>query len=92
MKECKPLKHNFINSGYGSDLICTKCGYAAKQAALPIGVEIRAEIAVPIVREKIEVPVFNGEKTVRVERYKDDVMKEFRKSVGLGISVSNNGL
>lgn len=60
--------------------------------AVPVSLSVQRQIIEPAAREMVEIPFFNGSKVVRVKRYKDDVMKEFRKSVGLGISVSNNGL
>lgn len=36
-------KHNFVRSGYGEDVICTECGYAAMQARV-----LKPEITVNI--------------------------------------------
>ena len=70
-------KHNFVCLGYGDDLICTKCGNAAKQARLkPIAEPLSQPLSQPILREKIEVPLYVGNKTVRVSVYKDEFLKQ----------------
>ena len=57
--------------------------------AVPSSLSVQREIVEPFIREEIEAPVLVGDKVVRIKRYKDDVMKEFRKSVGLGIPVND---
>jgi len=76
-------KHNFVSSGYGNDLICTKCGYAAMQATLPMPTS--EPIQQPILRETIEVPLCTGDKTVRVTVYRDEIEKQLYKSLHLNI-------
>lgn len=80
MMDCK---HKWVRSGYGNDLICKKCEYATLQAAMPITVSIAKPITEPLLREKIEIPVFTGDKTVRVSVYKDEFEKQLFRSVGL---------
>lgn len=77
-------KHNFVRSGHGNDLICTKCGYAAMQATMtmPIAENIRQSI----LRERIEVPLWVGDKTVRIPVYKDEFEKELQRSLGLDLA------
>lgn len=69
-------KHNFVRSGYGNDLICTKCGYAAKQAVMPIAEPATAPTSQPILREKIEIPFYNGSEHTRISVYKDEFLKQ----------------
>lgn len=69
--ECK---HNFVRSGFGNDLICTKCGYAAMRATMTM--PITSPIKEPILREKIEIPFYNGSEHARMSVYKDDFMKQ----------------
>lgn len=76
-------EHNFVRSGYGNDLICTKCGYVAMQETLPM--PNSSPIQQPILREKIEVPLCVGDKTVRVSVYKDEIEKELYKHLELNV-------
>lgn len=50
--ECE---HNWVRSGYGNDLICTKCGYAATQATIKkeLGIQSPSEIWNNIVSKAI---------------------------------------
>ena len=75
--ECK---HNWIRSGHGNDLICTKCGYAAMQATLS------EPSTQPIIRETIEVPFYNGSEYTRVSIYKDDIEKALYRQFNIGIN------
>lgn len=82
-------EHDFVRSGHGKDLICTKCGYAAMQGqlAMPMQAPLLQPSAQPIMRETIEVPFYDGEKTVRVSVYKDELLREMRKEMGLTIGL-----
>jgi hypothetical protein len=77
-------KHNFVRSGYGDDLICTKCGQAAMQAS--IRTSLFELSAVPILIEEMEVPVIHDCKVKRVSVSKDNFKKELSKSLGLDIN------
>lgn len=47
-------KHNFVKSGYGNDMICTKCGYAAMQATINPSVNLSESINVrPIISKDL---------------------------------------
>lgn len=84
-------KHNWVKSGYGNDLICTKCGYAAMQAELSM--PSTAPIQQPLLREKMEVPLYTGDKTVRVSVYKDEIEKQLYKHLyeHLGLDIMQGG-
>lgn len=78
-------KHNWVRSGYGNDLICTKCGYAAMQAVLTMPTQ-DMPISQPMARRTIEVPMFTGDKNVRVSVYKDEFEKILQRAIGLDIT------
>ncbi|OAK72686.1 hypothetical protein [Lederbergia galactosidilytica] len=72
------------------DQFCTKCGLKQMQNAMAMTVPpISQPIAQPIVREKIEVPFYNGSEHTRISVYKDELMEQLRKEQGLTI---NHGL
>lgn len=81
-------KHKWVRSGYGNDLICTKCGYAAKQGVLTMptqdmSLSISSQ---PMARETIEIPICTGNKSERVSVYKDELIKELQRSLDLDIA------
>jgi hypothetical protein len=77
-------KHNFVRSGYGDDLICTKCGQSAMQAS--IRTSVFGSSAASILREEMKVPVIHDGKVKRVSVSKDNFKKELSKSLGLDIN------
>ena len=77
-------KHDWVRTGYENDLVCTKCGYAARQATMTM--PVTEPIQQPILREKMEVPLCTGDKTVKVSVYKDEIEKELQKSLGLDVT------
>lgn len=82
--ECR---HTFVRSGHGYDLVCTKCGKAAMQAAIPLSSQsIASEIKQPIMRETVKVPFYDGEKNVSVSVYKDELEKEMKKALMVNIN------
>ena len=78
-------KHNWVKSGYGNDLICTKCGYAAMQAthSMPSS-GVTQE---PMLRKEIEVGLFNGSEMVKGIVYEDEFKKQLKKSMGLNLNL-----
>ena len=74
-------KHDWVRSGYGNDLICIKCGYAAMQATMTM--PVTEPIQQPILREKMEVPLCTGDKTVRVSVYKDEIERQLNKAFNI---------
>lgn len=76
-------KHDWARSGYGNDLICKICGYASSQATLTM--PATETIQQPILREKMEVPLCIGYKTVRVSVYKDEIEKELSKAFDINL-------
>lgn len=79
-------KHNFVRSGYGNDLICTKCGYAAKQATLPFSSKVGSSLAMPAGREKVKMPHYTGSETVVIEVFRDDIKKELKRELGFDLT------
>ena len=78
--ECK---HNFVRSGYGNDLICTKCGYAAAQATLTM--PATETIIKPNLRQEVKIPIYNGDKTEIVSVYKDELERQLNKVFNVNI-------
>lgn len=81
-------KHKWVNAKDGTlDQICTKCKKRAKQAymSMPIGAETRGDIKQPIMRKRMEVPLFIGDKTIRVDTYEDEIKKSIEKKLGLDV-------
>lgn len=79
-------KHNWVKSGYGNDLICTKCGYAAMQAqATGNMVEPTTQ---PLLREEVSIPLYNSSETIIVPVYKDELEKALSRAIGLDIMQS----
>ena len=76
--------HKWVRPGYGNDLLCIKCGYASMQATMTM--PVTEPIQQPILREKMEVPLCTGDKTVKVSVYKDELIKELQRSLGLDIA------
>ena len=79
-------KHNFVRSGHGNDLICTRCGYAAMQATLS------KPLIQPVLRETIEVPFYNGSEHTRVSTYKDDIERALNQQFNIGINYNEKPL
>ncbi|UPK45755.1 hypothetical protein [Paenibacillus pabuli] len=52
-------------------------------SAIPITTQ---PVALPIMRESVVVPIYDGEKTVRVSVYKDELESMIKRSMGFGIS------
>lgn len=84
-------KHEWENTKDGSlDKHCVKCGKKVKQGRLtmPNKATTQADVILPAGREIVKVPHYTGEKTVVFEAFKDDLVKEFNKS--LNLSIINN--
>lgn len=50
---------------------------------MPLAAEVSSPIAMPIGRETMEVPLFTGDKHVRISVYKDDFLKQIQIERGL---------
>ncbi|NBI08235.1 hypothetical protein [Senegalia massiliensis] len=74
-------------------LICSKCSKKVHKGQLTnkISADISASITLPIAREQIDMPHYNGEETVIVKVYKDDLIKELYKGLNLSINNFNKG-
>lgn len=77
--ECE---HNWVRSGYGNDLICTKCGYAAAQATLTmLATEPVANLNS---REETNISININPGTETAEELSKRIAKELHKSIRLG--------
>lgn len=70
-------EHNWVRSGYGNDLICTKCGYAAAQATLTM--PTTEPMIKPNLRQEVKIPVYNGDKMEISLAYKDEIEKKLNR-------------
>lgn len=80
-------KHKWIDMEDGTlDQFCMKCSIKQKRnvMALPLSESVVAPITVPILRETMAVHTLVGMMNV----YKDDLMKDFKESQGIGINQS----
>lgn len=88
MKKCN---HKWVAMEDGTkDKFCVRCRKFAMQAqmAMPTKSETSVSASQPLGRERIEVPFFNGSEHIRVEVYKDDLIKQMNKEVGLDFTPS----
>lgn len=73
-------KHNFVRSGYGNDLICTKCGYAAMQAVATLPIQ---EL---ITRETVDIVINTGGNSGVISVHKDEREKELKRELGFDLT------
>ncbi|HZK44371.1 MAG TPA: hypothetical protein VFC73_08850 [Syntrophomonadaceae bacterium] len=78
-------KHDFVRSGHGNDLICTKCGYAAAQATFTA--PIIEPMIKPNLRQEVKIPIHNGDKTEIGMIYKDELERKLNKAFMLNALV-----
>lgn len=88
MSRCK---HKWVNMEDGTlDKFCVRCRKFAKQAqmSMPVTMPTGLTASMPMGREKIEVPFYNGSEHTRIEVYKDDLIKQMNKEIGLDFTPS----
>lgn len=75
------------------DQVCVKCSIKRMQGAmiLPANESVEAPKMEPVMRERIEIPVFTGDKTVRVSVFKDDFERQMKKQLGLYPTLFESG-
>lgn len=84
-------KHKWVDMEDGTlDKFCVRCRKFAMQAqlAMPAKAEATMSTSLPLGREKIEVPFYNGSEHIRIEVYKDDLIKQMNKEIGLDFTPS----
>lgn len=82
MRKCK---HKWVDMEDGTlDKLCVRCRKFAMQAVMkPTSVSATANPSLPAGRETIEVPFYTGSEHVRINVYKDDLIKQKNKEIGL---------
>ncbi|WP_381482234.1 hypothetical protein [Sporosarcina contaminans] len=89
----RKCQHKWVIMEDGSlDKFCVRCRRYAKQAQLAMPATVSASVSAsqPILRETIEVPFYNGSEHTRMTVYKDDLIKQINKEIGLTIDHFNN--
>ncbi|MCM3111681.1 hypothetical protein [Lederbergia lenta] len=83
--------HKWIDLEDGTlDRFCVKCRKFAMQAmAMPSKIESTLPNGLPTASEKIEVPFYNGSEHMRMTVYKDDVLKQMSKELGIPDALMN---
>ena len=76
-------KHDWVRSGYGNDLICTKCGYASAQATLTM--PATETMIKPNLRQEVKIPIYDGKKTEIVSVYKDELEIQLSKAFNINV-------
>ncbi len=73
---------------------CVRCAKFAMQAqmAMPAHAPLTQPLGQPAGRETIEVPFFNGSEHMRISVYKDEIIKQMNKEIGLSFSPISNKL
>ncbi len=53
---------------------------------MPSSIDATVTSALPLGREEMEVPFYNGSEHTRMTVYKDDLLKQINKEIGLSIN------
>lgn len=87
MKKCN---HKWVAMEDGTnDKFCVRCRKFAMQAVVkPASVGAMAGPSSSMGREMMEVPFYTGSEHVRVNVYKDDLIKQINKEIGLDFTPS----
>lgn len=80
--ECK---HKWIDMEDGSlDQFCVRCRKFQMQAILnPLTADVAMGNSLPVMRETMEVPFYNGSEHKRTTVYKDNLLKQINKELGV---------
>lgn len=78
-------KHKWVDMEDGTiDKFCVRCRKFAMQAVMKsASASATVNASSPMVRETIEVPFYTGSEHVRINVYKDDLLKQMNKEIGL---------
>lgn len=82
----RKCKHKWVDMEDGTlRKFCVRCARFAKQAqmAMSATAPIQAPNSQPIARETIEVPFYNGSEHTGITVYKDQLIKQINKEIGL---------
>jgi len=81
----KKCKHKWVDMEDGSlDRICVKCRkFAMQNIMMPSSIDGAGTSALPLGRETMEIPFYNGSEHTRMRVYKDDLMKQISKEMGV---------
>lgn len=82
MTKCK---HKWVDMEDGTlDQFCVRCRKFQMRAVLnPLGVELESEMSISMGLETIEMPFYNGSERKRVTVYKDSILKQMNKELGI---------
>lgn len=78
-------KHKWVDMEDGTlDKFCVRCRKFSMQAVMkPASISAATNGSLPMGRETIEVPFYTGSEHVRINVYKDDLLKQMNKEIGL---------
>lgn len=84
----KKCKHKWVDIEDGSlDQFCVRCRKFQMQNIMELAsVDASSSLSVPLGRETIEVPFYNGSEHTRMTVYKDDLIKQMNEEIGLTIN------
>lgn len=87
-------KHKWIDMEDGTfDQFCVRCSLKQMQNVMsPISAELNVPLGMSLEREKIEVPLFTGDKHIRISVYKDELIKQMNEEIGLSINHFSNSI
>ena len=91
-KRSEKCNHKWVDMEDGSlDQICVKCSLKQMQAVLnPLAADAAMSNSLPVMRETMEVPFYNGSEHTRISVYKDDLIKQMHKEIGLSVNLFEN--
>ncbi len=84
-------KHKWVDMEDGTlDQICVKCRKFQMRAVLnPLSISHTINNTLPMLRETIEIPFYNGSENTRITVYKDDLLKQINKEIGIDIAANS---
>lgn len=86
-------KHKWVDMEDGSlRRFCVKCSKFAMQnrLSMPMSADLSVPLGMPLGRETMEIPFYNGSEHTRITVYKDDLIRQINKEIGLTINHFSN--
>ena len=88
----KKCKHKWVDMEDGSfNQFCVRCSLKQMQNVMnPISADLGTSMSMPLGRETMEVPFYNGSEHTRMTVYKDDLMKQITRELGVPGNLLNS--
>lgn len=87
----RKCKHKWVDIEDGTlDQICVRCRkFQMRNIIEPLSVDASMPLSMQLGRETMEVPFYNGSEHARVTVYKDDVLKQMSRELGIPGALMN---